>query len=802
MLSDFQVAFRALVRQPVLSIVALATLVLGIGANTAIFSLVKGVVLDSLPYEASEELVVLREQKPQGETDSVAPPTYVDWKARTSTIETMAAFRHVRYGFRSADEPLDLPSLRATPELFDVLRSSAHVGRTFTEEEGTPGMDKVAVLSHGMWQRHFGSDRAVLGRQIELDAVLYTVVGVMGEDFAFPPGNDINLWTPLAFDPNDAHGRSRQARSLSVVGRLRSGTSVQQARDEMSAIAAALAEEYPDTNLGWGAVTESVHEQMVQTTRPALLMLLAAVGFLLLIVCANVASLMLARLATRRREVALRAALGAGRFALMRQVMAESILLSGAGAILGLGVAWFGIRIARNLPVASAVNVPRLDQIELDGGVLLFTAVVSVVVALGFGLLPAMRASSPQLRDSLNENSRGGSLKVRRALNAIVAAEVALALVLLIGAGLTIRSFREMMSVDPGFRPDHVMATQIYLPRAKYADSESRLRFFRDTLERLRATPGVVSAAAASSLPMHPVGIDFALPFTIEGQNPPASGEEPRADIRAATEGYFETMKIPLLQGRVIEARDREDSPHVALINETLARRHFVEQDPLGKIIDNPHGKAEVIGVVADVHHYGLDADPRPELYLAFSQNVFPGMSLVVRTTTPPERMVSDIRSSVWAVDSDQAIYDMSTMDQAISRWVFLPRLSATLLAAFAGAALLLASLGIYGVLAYSVSQRTTEMGLRMALGAGDSDLVGLVVRSSMKFVAIGIFVGLSASLVLTRFLSGQLFGVSRLDPLVFIGVSMLLALVAFVASVLPARRATRVDPLEALRVE
>jgi len=311
-----------------------------------------------------------------------------------------------------------------------------------------------------------------------------------------------------------------------------------------------------------------------------------------------------------------------------------------------------------------------------------------------------------------------------------------------------------------------------------------------------------VSAAAASTLPMHPVGIDFDLTFTIEGRNPPASGEEPRADIRAATEQYFETMKIPLLRGRVIEANDREDSPHVVLINETLARRFFVEEDPLGKVIDNPHGTAEIIGVVADVHHYGLDADPRPELYLAFSQSVFPGMSLVVRTTAPPERMVSAIRSAVWAVDSDQAIYDMSTMDQAISRWVFLPRLSATLLAAFAGAALLLASLGIYGVLAYSVSQRTTEMGLRMALGAGQAELVSLVVKNSMKFVAIGIVVGLGASLVLTRFLSGQLFGVSRLDPLVFFGVSLLLGLVAFVASVLPARRATRVDPLEALRVE
>lgn len=799
MLADFKYAFRALVRQPVLSTVALVTLVLGIGANTAIFSLVKGVLLDSLPYESPEEIVVLRERKPEGGTDLVAPPTFLDWKAHSSTLEELAAFRHVRYGFNADEEPLDLPSLRATPDLFDVLKTSALIGRTFTEEEGTPGKDKVAVLSHGMWQRHFGGDPDVLGRQIELDAVLYTVVGVMGENFVFPPGNEINLWTPLAFDPNDAHGRSRRARALSVVGRLKEGTSIAQAREEMSAVAAMLADEYPSTNAGWGVVIESAHEQLVQTARPALLMLMAAVGFLLLIVCANVANLMLARLATRRREIALRAALGAGRMALIRQVLAESFLLSVGGAILGLGVAWLGVRVMRNLPVA---NVPRLDQIGVDGGVLLFTALVSVVVALGFGLLPAVRASSPQLRDSLNENTRGGSLRARRALSTIVAAEVALALVLLIGAGLTIRSFREMMSVDPGFRPDHLMAIQIYLPQAKYPESESRLRFFRDVLERLRATPGVVSAAAGSSLPMHPVGIDFALPFTIEGRNPPASGEEPRADIRAASEDYFETMKIPLLQGRVIEERDREDSPHVLLINDTLARRYFADENPLGKVIDNPHGKAEIIGVVSDVHHYGLDADPRPELYLAFSQNVFSGMSLVVRTTLPPEQIVPDIRSAIWSVDQDQAIYDMSTMEQAIARWVFLPRLSTWLLAAFAGAALLLASVGIYGVIAYSVSQRTTEMGLRMALGAKASDLVGLVVRGSMKFVAIGMVIGLALSLVLTRFLSGQLFGVSRLDPVVFVGVSCLLGLLALVASVIPARRATRVDPLEALRTE
>ena len=799
MLMELKYAIRALARQPVLSLVALATLTLGIGANTAIFSLVKGVLFDPLPYEDAAELVVLSERKPEGGTDLVSPPTFVDWRARTSTLQSMAAFRHVRYGFKAEDEPLDLPSALVTPELFDVVGASALLGRTFTPEEATPGADKVAVLSHGMWSRHFGSDRSVLGRQIELDAVLYTVVGVMDDGFTFPPGASVNLWTPLAFDPNDAHGRSRQARALNVIARLSPGINVGQARDELVAVAAALAEEYPDTNRGWSAVVESAREQMVRSSRPALLLVFAAVSFLLLIVCANLANLMLARLTTRRREIALRASLGAGRFLLIRQVLMESFVLSAAGALLGIGVAWAGVRVARNLPVA---NVPRLDAIGLDGGVLAYTAAVAIAVAFGFGLLPAVRASSPRLRDSLNENTRGGSVRARRVLGLVVAAEVALALVLLIGAGLTLRSFREMMRVDPGFRPDNVTATQIYLPRAKYPDSAGRLAFFREVIERLRQSPSIVSAGAASALPMHPVGIDFALPFSVEGENPPASGEEPRADIRAVTDQYFETMRIPLLRGRLIDERDREDSPHVVVINDTLARRYFGDDDPIGRIVDNPHGAAEVVGIVADVRHHGFDEAARPELYLAFSQNVFSGMALVVRSVQPAERVVSDVRSAIWAVDPDQAIYDMSTLDEAIRRWVFLPRLSASLLAAFAGAALLLAGLGIYGVIAYSVSQRTTEMGLRMALGADDRHLLRLVVRDSMTYVVVGIAVGIVASAFLTRFMSGQLFGVSRLDPLVFFGVTGLLAGIALLASAVPARRATRVDPLEALRAE
>jgi putative ABC transport system permease protein len=799
LLRELRFAFRSLAREPLLSLVAVGTLVLGIGATTSIFSVVKAVLLDSLPYASPEELVVLREIKPEGSNDLVSPPTYLDWRSRATTLESLAAYRSVRYAFRTDSEPLDLPSLRATPELFPLLGSDAAVGRTFTLEEATPGKDKVALLSHGLWVRHFGANPAVVGKQIALDTELYTVVGVMGEHFQFPPGNEIQLWTPLSFDPNDAHGRSRRARALNVVGRLRDGVSRERAQEELAGIALRIAEEFPDTNAGWGARVESVGEELVQAARPALLVLLATVSFLLLIACANVASLMLARLQTRRREMALRSALGASRSALVRQTVVESLLLSGAGGAFGILAAFASVRLARHLPLE---RVPRLGEVAIDSGVLAFTALVSVAVAFVFGLAPALHSLRRELVPSLSESSRGGSVGLRRILGSIAGLEVALALVLLVGAGLSLRSFREMMRVDPGFRPESLLAAQIYLPQARYPDSASRLRFFTEALARLRAIQGVQSAGAASALPMHPVGIDFALPFSIEGRNPPASREEPRADIRAATDGYFETMKIPLLRGRLLDDRDREDSPHVTLVNETLARRYFPGEEPLGKVIVNPHGRAEIVGVVGDVHGNGLDAEPKPELYSPLRQGVFNGMTLVVRTTLDPASFASELRRSIHEIDADQAIYDMSTMEQAIARWVFLPRLSMTLLSAFAVAALALAALGIYGVIAYSVSQRTAEMGLRMALGAGSEDLLRLVVGGSLRFVIPGMAAGLLLSTALARFLSGQLFGVSPFDPVVYLGVAVVLGGTALAASYVPARRATRVDPIEALRAE
>ena len=799
MLNDMRYAWRSLLRQPTFTAVAVLTLVLGIGANTAIFSVLKAVLLNPLPYDDPGRLVVVWEQNPDGSRDLVAPLTYVDWKAQTRALEAVAAFRQLRYAFAGAGEPLDVPSVRATPNLFDVLRAHAALGRTFTADEGEPGADHVAILSRGFWQRHFGGSPGVLGRTIQLDAQPYTVVGVMSADFDFPPGGSADVWTPLSFDPNDAHGRSRKARSLNVVGRLAGGVSLPQAQHEMTVVASRLAAAYPDSNTGWGARVSSAQEELVTTVRPALVLISAAVGFLLLIVCANVANLMLARLSTRRAEIAVRAALGAGRLQLARQVLAESFLLAGMGCALGLFVAWACVRLVHALPEGS---LPRMDDVRLDGGVLLFAVAVSAFTALIFGLGPALHAAHAGLRDTMH--TFGGATRPagQRLLSALVIVEVALALLLLVAAGLMMRSFATLMRVSPGFEPRNLLAVQVYLPQTKYKDGVQRTRFYAEALQRIGSLPGVQSAAAVSALPMYPVGIDFALPFTIEDKAPPANGEEPRADIRIATPGYFETMKIALLRGRVIDNRDRQGLPGAMVINETMARRYFGGEDPLGKVVRNPHGKAEVVGIVADVKHYGLDGPPRAELFMPAWQNPLNGMAFVVRTTSDPTPYVDSIRRAILAIDAEQPIFDASTMADVVARSVFLPRVSMLLLGAFAASALLLAIVGIYGVVSYAVTQRTRELGVRMALGADSAATLRLVMRRSMSLVLGGTVCGLIVSLGLTRLLGTLLYGVSPLDPIVFVAVSSVLAAAGFLASLIPARRATRVDPIIALRVD
>jgi putative ABC transport system permease protein len=795
---DVRYAVRSLARQPTFTAVAVLTLVLGIGTNTAIFSIVKAVLLNPLPYQDPSRLVVASEQNPDGSPDLVAPLTYLDWAAQSQSIPSLAAFRPLRYAFAGTGMPLDVPSVRATANLFTVLRASAILGRTFVPSEGQPGADRVSVLSRSFWERHFGGSPGVIGRTIQLDAQPYTVVGVMGAEFDFPPSGNVDIWTPLAFDPNDGHGRSRKARSLSLVGRLADGVTGEQAQHEMTVIADRLAAAYPDSNAGWGARVVSAQQQLVTNVRPALLMISAAVGFLLLIVCANLANLTLARLSGRRTEIAVRAALGAGRYQLARQALVESFLLSGIGGALGLFVAWAGVRWVHALPEGS---LPRIQDVRLDAGVMAFALVVSVIVAVTFGLVPALHASRAGLRDTTNAFSGTTTRSASRLLSALVVVEVALALLLLVGAGLMTRSFVQLMRVSPGFEPSNLLAVQIYLPQAKYRQPSLRTTFYMDTIRRVGSLPGVQSAAAVSTLPMYPVGIDFALPFTIEGKAAPINGEEPRADIRGATPGYFETMKIPLVKGRFIDNRDQQGAPASWVINETMARRYFPGGDPIGMYVKNPHGRAQVVGVVGDVKHYGLDSAARAEIFMPAWQQSFQGMSLVVRTASDPKAFVDTIRREVLAVDPEQPIYDASAVVDAISRSVFLPRISMALLGAFAVSALLLAVVGIYGVVSYTVTQRTRELGVRMALGARSADTLRLVLGNSMLLVAGGTACGLVASVAFTRAIGGLLYDVSPVDPLVFAGVSVLLVAAGLVASWIPARRATRVDPIVALRV-
>ena len=798
-IGDFRYAFRLLARHPTFTAVAVLTLVLGIGTNTAIFSVIKAVLLNQLPYDGPDRLVVIGERNPDGNTDLVAPLTYADWKAASRAIPSMAAFRQLRYAFAGSGEPLDVPSVRATPDLFAVLRAAPMLGRSFTQDEGVTGADRVAILSASFWKRHFGGSTSILGRTIQLDVQPYTVVGVMAPEFDFPPGSRTDVWTPLSFDPNDQHGRSRKARSLSVVGRLDAESTPELAQREMTLIANRLATTYPDSNAGWGARVVAAQEQLVTTVRPALILISAAVGFLLLIVCANVANLILARLSSRRMEIAVRAALGAGRWPLVRQVLAESLLLSGGGGLLGLIVAWAGVRFVRGLPEGS---LPRMQDVRIDGGVLLFALGASVLVAIVFGLAPAIHASRAGLRDTVHAfggtTGRSGS----RLLGALVVAEVALALVMLVGAGLMTRSFAQLMRVSPGFEPNNLLAVQIYLPQARYRTAADRTRFYMDAIRRVASHPGVTTVAAVSALPMYPVGIDFALPFTIDGKPAPANGEEPRADIRMASPGYFEAMKMALVRGRFFDERDRAGAPGTTVINETMARRYFAGEDPIGRVVRNPHGVAEVVGIVGDVKHYGLDRAPRAELFMPAWQQPLNGMALIVRTASDPKSFVDAVRRQVMAVDAEQPIFDASAMVDVVARSVFLPRISMVLLVIFAATALLLAAVGIYGVVSYTVAERTRELGVRMALGADAGATMRLVLGRSMLLVGAGVLVGLFGSIAMTRVIGGLLYQVSPLDPGVLIAVSLLIAASALAASFVPARRATRVDPLVALRFE
>lgn len=794
-LSALKYAARGLRRQPTFLLVALLTLSLGIGATTAIFSVIKAVVLNPLPYDAPERIVVLWEVNPEDNLDRVSVPTFDDWKTEARTLSSLAAYRQVDFSYAGSGDPMNVRGVRATPGLFTVLRANAAIGRTFTPDEAVVGADRVAVVSHGFWTRLLGANPAAVGTTIQLDAVPFTVAGVMPPGFEFPTASSVDVWTPLAFDPKDIHGASRRARSLTVVARLADGATPAAAQDEVQVLARRIAAAHPESNEKWSARVVAAHEQLVAASRPALFVLMGAVGFLLLIVCANMANLLLARLSTRRREIAVRGALGAGRWEVARPILAEAVLLAFAGGVLGLIVAVGGLRLLRTLPES---QLPRMDQLTLDGGVLAFTMLISIAVALLFGILPALRAAR-DLRSQMHESSGStGSPFAGRVLSTLVVAEVALALVLLVGAGLMTRSFQRLLQVSPGFDGTNVLAARVLLPTTKY-QRPTLARFYDDVLERLRRAPGIRSASAVSAMPLQNVGAASSLPFTVEGQAPPPA-EDPMAEVRIVAPGYFETLRIPLVEGRYLDERDAETGPRVSLINQTMARRYFPGVSPIGRTIQNPHGKSEVVGVVGDVRNEGLESEPKKQVYLPMRQSPSAGMALVARTEGDPAALAMTLQRAIWDVDPQQPIYELSTANQLVARAVFLPRLSTTLLALFAVAALLLAVLGIYGVLSYSVNERTKEIGLRLALGANASDTVRLVLRRSVTLVAAGGAVGLVASLLLTRSLSGILYGIGPFDLPSFAAAVTALLVAGVLASVLPAWRTTRVDPLVTLR--
>lgn len=794
-LSALKYAARGLRRQPTFLVVALLTLSLGIGATTAIFSVIKAVVLNPLPYDDPERIVVLWEVNPEGNLDRVSVPTFDAWRREARTLSSIAAYRQVDFSFAGSGDPMNVRGVRATPDFFTVLRARAALGRTFTPDEAVVGADRVAVVSHGFWTRLLGANPGVIGTTIQLDAVPFTVAGVMPAGFEFPTASGVDVWTPLAFDPKDIHGASRRARSLTVVARLADGASAATANEELTVLADRIAAAYPESNAKWSARVVAAHEQLVAASRPALFVLMGAVGFLLLIVCANMANLLLARLSTRRREIAVRGALGAGRWEVARPILAEAILLAAAGGALGLLVAVGGLRLLRTLPES---QLPRLDQLTLDGGVLAFTTLISIAVALLFGILPALRAAR-DLRSQMHESSGStGSPFAGRVLSTLVVAEVALALVLLVGAGLMTRSFQRLLQVSPGFDGTNVLAARVLLPTTKY-QRPTLARFYDDVLERLRRAPGIRSASAVSAMPLQNVGAASSLPFTVEGQQPPPA-EDPMAEVRIVAPDYFETLRIPLVEGRYLDERDAETGPRVSLINQTMARRYFPGVSPLGRTIQNPHGKSEVVGVVGDVRNEGLESEPKKQVYLPMRQSPSAGMALVARTDGDPAALAMTLQRAIWDVDPRQPIYELSTANQLVARAVFLPRLSTTLLALFALAALLLAVLGIYGVLSYSVNERTKEIGLRLALGANPSDTVRLVLRRSVTLVAAGGAAGLVASLLLTRSLSGILYGVGPFDLPSFAAAVTALLVAGVLASALPAWRTTRVDPLVTLR--
>ncbi|MFL6227270.1 MAG: ABC transporter permease [Pyrinomonadaceae bacterium] len=802
---DVRYGLRGLRHNLAFTLVAVCSLALGIGANTAIFSLVNAVLLQPPPFRDPSRLVMLWEDQPAiGVTrDQVQPATYAEWKSQNQVFEDMAALRWQTFNITGDGEPEKVQSYGVTRNFLPLLGAEPALGRNFLPEEDQPGGAKVVILSHGLWQRRYGRDQNIVGREILLNGEKRTVVGVMPAGFQFLQSTT-GLWTPAAFTPDEL--ATRDSNTLLVVGRLKPGVTRQQAQADMGAITERLAHDYPEDLAGIQANVLPLGEQLSGAVRQPLLILLAAVGFVLLIACANVANLLLARAASRRKEIAVRVALGASRWRIVRQLLTESVLLSLLGGALGLLLAAWGFEFMKKLIPDGLVLSASL---RLSLPVLGYAALISLATGVVFGLAPAWQASRADLNDALKQGGgRGGSAAGGRLRGALVVLEVALALVLLVGAGLLVQTVSHMRGQYASLKPQQLLTVRTVLPDYKYGSLPKRAQFYDEVLERVRQLPGVVAVGYTTSVPLQWQG--GANGFMIEGtQLPP--GTAANAIHRQVSANYLQTVGLALREGRYLDEHDGAQSQFVVVVNEKMARQYWPGESAVGKRISFGMGKGTppwrtIVGVVADVRDMGMDAPVKAEMYLPYSQvagfNGFKPRDLVVRTEGDPLSLAAAVRREVHAVDPDEPVSNVATMAEQLSDETGTRGIGMVLLASFAGLALLLATIGIYGVLAYFVTQHVPEIGVRLALGAQPRDILALVLKQGMALALGGVAVGLAASFALTRLMSGLLFGVSATDPKTFALISLFIAAVALVACYIPARRAMRVDPMIALRYE
>jgi len=808
LLQDIRYAIRMCVRTPGFTVIAVLALALGIGANTAIFTIVNAVLLEPLPFRDPGRLVVMWETNGRrgGRPNVLGPANFLRWRERATAFERTAPFYDYRTNLTGSGAPEEVVGMDVTPDFFPTLGVAPIIGRAFADDEGPQGHDAVTVLSYGLWQRRFAGDAGVIGRTIQLNSRSVTVIGVMPADMRLflsrgsLAAKPAELWMPFAF--TEAH-RTPRGRYMSAIARLKPGVELTEAQAQMDTIARGLTSEFPQFDTGWGALLVPMHRELSGDLRPALLVLSGAVAFVLLIACANVANLLLARGATRQREIAIRSALGAGRIRVIRQLLTESLVLCVLGGGLGLLVAQWGLAL---LLAISPVSLADLGPVHLSYPVLAFTGVVSIATAIVCGFAPAFEGSRGSVQEALKDGARqiGASIRHRRIRQAFVVGEIALAVVLLVGAGLMIRSFGTLRGVNPGFDASNVLTGRVTIPTRRYPNDAKRIEFFASLVARLSSIPGVESAGAVSYLPL--AGLGAGTGFTIVGEPPPPPGQVPTTDVSVCDDGYFRAMRVPLLRGRLFSEREMREKSNVVVINDTLARRYFAGQDPLGKSLviamNDPNVPTEIIGVVGDVKFAGLDAETHPMTFWPHPQLAYSAMTVTVRTTSDPAAFAPLLEREVHALDKDQPVADVRTMDQWVTRALSQAKFSSTLLTTFAGLALALAAIGIYGVVSYSVSQRTSEIGIRLALGAEARDILRMVVGSAARLAALGLAIGVALALALGRTLASLLYQTAGTDLVTFTAVVAMLGVVAIAASYFPARRASRIPPVEALRAQ